>query len=303
MANLNVSRAERLDMRVIAMYPDLTRSVASKLIEKGKVTVNGKVVQKAGHKLKPGDDINAEYNYELMTAIPSIEIPVIYEDEECVVVNKPIGVLTHSKGDFNPEATVASWLAEHLVKAGKKPLWLLEKDVESGSPNNPRAGIVHRLDRATSGVMICAKTPAALAHLQKQFSQRKTKKTYTAIVSGHLKHQHAIIDMPIERNPKNPKTFHVSAGGKPSVTEFEVMKSSEAYDLLELKPVTGRTHQLRVHLHHQGHPIVGDTFYDGPKADRLYLHAHSLEITLPNKERKTFVAPVPQEFKKLIDAS
>jgi 23S rRNA pseudouridine1911/1915/1917 synthase len=302
-ANLNVSRAERLDMRVIAMYPDLTRSVAAKLIEKGKVTVNGKVVQKAGHKLKPGDEIHADYNYELMTAIPSIDIPILYEDDECVVVEKPLGVLSHSKGDFNPEATVASWLAEHLVKAGKKPLWLLEKDVESGSPNNPRAGIVHRLDRATSGVMICAKTPAALAHLQKQFSQRKTKKTYTAIVSGHLKHQHAIIDMPIERNPKKPKTFHVSGSGKASITEYEVKTSSNKYDLVELRPETGRTHQLRVHLHYQGHPIVGDTFYDGPKADRLYLHAHSLEITLPSKERKTFVAPVPPEFKKLIEHS
>lgn len=303
MANLNISRAERLDMRVIAMYPDLTRSVAAKLIEKGKVTVNGKVVQKAGFKLKPGDDIHADYNYELMTAIPSIEIPVLYEDEDCVVVEKPYGILTHSKGDFNPEATVASWLAEHLVKAGKKPLWLLEKDVESGSPNNPRAGIVHRLDRATSGVMICAKTPAALAFLQKQFSQRKTKKTYIAIVSGHLKHPEAIIDMPIERNPKSPKTFHVSLGGKPSVTEYAVKQSSEHYDLVELKPVTGRTHQLRVHLNHQGHPIVGDTFYNGPKADRLFLHANSLEITLPNKKRKVFTSPVPKSFKKLMDES
>jgi 23S rRNA pseudouridine1911/1915/1917 synthase len=303
MANLNVSRAERLDMRVIAMYPDLTRSVAAKLIEQGKVTVNGKVVTKAGSKLKPGDDIHADYNYELMTAIPSIDIPVLYEDDDCVVVEKPVGILTHSKGDFNPEATVASWLAEHLVKAGQKPLWLLERDVESGSPNNPRAGIVHRLDRATSGVMICAKTPAALAHLQKQFSQRKTKKIYTAIISGHLKHQHAIIDMPIERNPKKPKTFHVSAGGKPSVTEYQVTMSSNKYDLVELKPATGRTHQLRVHLHHQGHPIVGDTFYGGPEAPRLFLHAHSLEITLPNKQRKTFTTPVPNEFNELMSKS
>jgi len=300
MANLNVSRAERLDMRVIAMYPDLTRSVAAKLIEQGKVTVNGKVITKAGHKLKPGDEIIADYNYELMTAIPSIDIPVLYEDDDCVVVDKPAGILTHSKGDFNPEATVASWLAEHLVKQGQKPLWILEKDVESGSPHNPRAGVVHRLDRATSGVMICAKTPAALAHLQKQFSQRKTKKTYVAIVGGHLKQPHVIIDMPIERNPKNPKTFHVSSGGKEAVTEVEVIKSNDKYDELRLRPVTGRTHQLRVHLSHQGHPIVGDTFYHGAPADRLYLHALSLEITLPNKDRKVFTAPLPLVFKDLI---
>jgi 23S rRNA pseudouridine1911/1915/1917 synthase len=300
MANLNVSRAERLDMRVIAMYPDLTRSVASKLIDQGKVTVNGKVVQKAGHKLKPGDDIVADYNYELMTEIPSIDIPILYEDDDCVVVEKPVGILSHSKGDFNPEGTVGSWLAEHMVKLGKKPLYILEKDVESGSPHNPRAGIVHRLDRATSGVMICAKTPAALAHLQKQFSQRKTKKTYIAVVSGHLKPAHAIIDMPIERNPKKPKTFHVSSGGKESITEYEVLRSNDKYDLVELRPVTGRTHQLRVHMEHQGHPIVGDTFYRGPAADRLYLHAQSLEITLPNKQRKTFTAPLPKTFDELV---
>lgn len=302
MANLNISRAERLDMRLIAMYPDLTRSVSSRLIEQGKVSVNGKLVTKSGYKLKPGDEIVAEYNYELMTAIPSIELPILYEDDDCVVIEKPIGVLSHSKGEFNPEATVASWLAEHLVKKGKTPNWILEQDVEKGSPNNPRAGIVHRLDRATSGVMICAKTPAALAHLQKQFSQRKTKKVYVAVISGHLKLPHAIIDMPIGRNPKKPKTFMVMKDGKEAITEYEVKASNDDYDLVELRPLTGRTHQLRVHLHYQGHPIVGDTFYDGKPADRLFLHALSLEITLPNKERKVFQTKLPEEFSKLVEA-
>lgn len=300
MANLNVSRAERLDMRVIAMYPDLTRTVASRLIAQGKVSVNDKVVFKSGYKLKPGDEVIATYNYELMTSIPSIELPVIYEDDDCIVIDKPVGVLSHSKGDFNPEATVASWLAEHLVKKGKTPAWILEQDVERGSPNNPRAGVVHRLDRATSGVMICAKTPASLAHLQKQFSQRKTKKTYIALIKGHMKLDHAIIDMPIQRNPANPKTFHVSSGGKESITEYKVIGGNDIFQVLELKPVTGRTHQLRVHLNHQGHPILGDTFYKGAAAKRLYLHALSLEITLPNKKRMTFTAPLPTEFEEKI---
>lgn len=302
MANLNISRAERLDMRLIAMYPDLTRSVSARLIEQGKVTVNGKVIEKAGYKMKPGDEVVAEYNYELMTAIPSIEIPVLYEDDDCVVVEKPVGILSHSKGAFNPEATVASWLAEHLVKKGKTPNWILEQDVEKGSPNNPRAGIVHRLDRATSGVMICAKTPAALVHLQKQFSQRKTKKKYMAIVSGHLNPQHAIIDMPVGRNPKKPKTFTVIADGKSAVTEYKVMRSDDKNDLVELKPVTGRTHQLRVHLHNQGHPIIGDTFYDGKPADRLFLHALSLEVTVPSGERKVFETKLPPEFEALLQS-
>lgn len=287
-------------MRIIAMYPDLTRTAASRLIDQGKVTVNGKVVEKSGYKLKPGDDIEVTYNYEIMTAIPSIDLPILYEDDDCVVIDKPVGILSHSKGEFNPEATVASWLAEHLINEGQKPAWILEQDVEKGSPNNPRAGIVHRLDRATSGVIICAKTPAALAYLQKQFSQRKTKKVYVAVVAGHLKPAHAIIDMPIVRNPKKPKTFHVSPGGKDSVTEYEVLRSGNKTDLVELRPVTGRTHQLRVHMEHQGHPIVGDTFYRGPTAVRLFLHAKSLEITLPNKQRKVFESPVPQAFDRAV---
>lgn len=302
MANLNVSRAERLDMRLIAMYPDLTRSVSARLIEQGKVTVNGKLIEKAGYKMKPGDEVVAEYNYELMTAIPSIDIPILYEDDDCVVVEKPVGILSHSKGAFNPEATVASWLAEHLVNKGKTPNWILEQDVERGSPNNPRAGIVHRLDRATSGVMICAKTPAALVHLQKQFSQRKTKKTYMAVVSGHLSPTHAIIDMPIGRNTRKPKTFMVMAEGKSAVTEYKVLESVNKYDLVELKPVTGRTHQLRVHMHQQGHPIIGDTFYDGKSADRLFLHALSLEVTVPSGERKVFETKLPAEFKALLQS-
>jgi 23S rRNA pseudouridine1911/1915/1917 synthase len=110
--------------------------------------------------------------------------------------------------------------------------------------------------------------------------------------------EHAIIDMPIERNPKKPQTFRVGANGKASITEYRVAQRGEHYDLLELKPQTGRTHQLRVHLNHLGHPIVGDTLYGGEEADRLYLHAEALEITLLNRERETFHVPIPDDFLK-----
>lgn len=296
MANLNISRAERLDMRLIAMYPDLTRGVSARLIEQGKVSVNGTTVLKPGYKLKQGDEVIADYNYQLMTAIPSIELPIIYEDENCVVVDKPAGILTHSKGEFNPEATVASWLAEYLVKKGKKPVWLLEKDVESGSPHNPRAGIVHRLDRATSGVIICAKTPAALKFLQKQFSERNTKKTYIAVVQGSLNPSEAIIDIPIARNPRSPKVFRADNNGKNALTKYKVIKDTGHMQMVELKPITGRTHQLRVHMSHLGHPIVGDTFYKGAEAPRLLLHALELEITVPSGVRKTFRSKLPDVF-------
>lgn len=270
----------RLDQRVIQQLPQVSRSFATRLIDDGKVSVNDKVITKSGHKVKPADKVAVDYQEQDQT-IPEIDLPVIYEDDDCVVINKPVGVLTHSKGAFNPEATVATWLSSRA------------KDMDG-----ERAGIVHRLDRATSGVMICAKTPEALSWLQKQFSQRRTKKTYDAIIEGTLQPEEAVIDMPIERNPKKPQTFRVGNNGKPSKTYYKVNEAGEKYSLVELKPETGRTHQLRVHLNQLGHPIVGDTFYGGAEADRLYLHALSLELTLPNRERRTFTTELPAEFRE-----
>ena len=273
-----VSEAERLDQYVVGRVPSVSRSSAAKIIERGDVAVNGEVQYKAGFKVRPGDKVAIDYD-ESPDWVPEIELPVIYEDDDCVVINKPVGVLTHSKGAFNPEATVATWLAGRVKGMA-----------------GDRAGIVHRLDRATSGVMICAKTPEALSWLQKQFSQRRTKKSYTAIVEGTMDEPEAIIDMPIERNPKKPQTFRVGAGGKPAQTAYAVITTTGEHSLLELKPVTGRTHQLRVHLAKVGHPIIGDTLYGGRPAGRLFLHARVLEITLPDRRRKTFEVPVPAEF-------
>lgn len=291
MSNLNVSRAERLDQRVVALMPLLSRSLATKLINDGKVTVNGSVVTKGGTKLKPEDHVAIDYE-EQEFAVPDIKLPVLYEDDDCVVINKPIGLLTHSKGAFNPEASVATWLHNRI-----EDKTLIEADAYQ--PNH-RAGIVHRLDRATSGVMIAAKTTKALIWLQRQFSQRKVKKTYIAIVSGHLKQPEAVVDMPIERNPKAPATFRVGPNGKPAITHFKVLQETTHLSLVELRPETGRTHQLRVHMAQLGHPIVGDTLYHGKPADRMFLHAASLEITIPLRERQVFSAPLPKIFEELI---
>ena len=283
MANLEVSRAERLDQRVVAMLPQLSRAYAAKLIETKRVSVNGQSQVKPGYKLRPDDEVTIEYDVAVEEHIPDIELEVLYEDNDCVVIYKPVGILTHSKGAYNPEATVATWLRSRL------------QDMEGG-----RAGIVHRLDRATSGVMICAKNTEALSWLQKQFAQRRTKKTYLAVVKGSMSPEAAIIDMPIERNPKAPATFRVGEQGKPAKTTYRTLVSGKTHSLVELKPETGRTHQLRVHLAHQGHPIVGDTFYGGQPADRLYLHAAELELTvLAGHERKVFRAAVPPEFQEL----
>jgi len=274
----------RLDQYVVEQMPQLSRAFAAKLIERGQVSINGSAQTKAGHKLRPNDTIQIDFDPKSHAEVPEIDIPVLYEDRSCVVINKPLGLLTHSKGAFNPEATVATWLHSRLA-AGL---------------SGERAGIVHRLDRATSGVMICAKTQEGLGWLQKQFSQRKAKKTYLAIVRGHLEKQEALIDMPIERNPRKPQTFRVGVNGKPSHTFYKVLETNEHYSLLQLMPQTGRTHQLRVHLNEIGHPIVGDTLYGGETADRLFLHALSLEITLPSRERQTFEAPEPAEFKEFM---
>lgn len=283
MSNLDISRAQRLDHYVIDVLPQLSRGDASRLISDGKVTVNGEPITKSGYKLRLGDKVVIDFNNDDYERIPDIDVPIIYEDDDCIVLNKPIGLLTHSKGVFNPEATVASFVRSRLE-----------------GMSGERAGIVHRLDRATSGVIICAKTPEALTWLQKQFSSRKVKKTYYAVINGTLDPAHAIIDMPIHRNPKQPQTFRAGHGGKPAQTEYEIVKSSSSYSLVKLSPRTGRTHQLRVHLEKLGHPIVGDEFYGGQPATRLFLHAESLEITLPNRERKVFEADLPQEFNDMI---
>jgi 23S rRNA pseudouridine1911/1915/1917 synthase len=283
MSNLSISRAERLDQYVARMLPTLSRAYAAKLVDTGKVTVNEAIVSKSGYKLRPSDVVHIDFDPSEHQPIPDIDLPIVYEDEDCVVINKPVGLLSHSKGTYNPEATVASWLANRVVGL-----------------TGERAGVVHRLDRATSGVMICAKHPAASVWLQKQFAQRKVKKTYMAIVQGSFETEHALIDMPIERNPKKPQMFRVGSNGKSAVTEYEVKTSNGVLSMIELKPTTGRTHQLRVHLEHIGHPIVGDTFYGGLPAERLFLHAKSLEITIPSRQRKIFEVSIPHEFEDLM---
>lgn len=288
MSNIELSRGMRLDQKVVELYPMISRAFASKLVEQGKVQVNDKVVLKGGYKLRPTDTVTVDYDAKELEIIPDIDIPVIYEDDDCVVIHKPLGLLVHSKGAMNPEATVATWLRSRV------------KDIDGN-----RAGIVHRLDRATSGVMICAKTPEALSWLQKQFATRNTKKTYIAVLSHVPTHEEAIVDMPIERNPKAPATFRVGINGKSAQTRYKVLETfPDGTCTAELAPVTGRTHQLRVHMAHLGAPIVGDVLYNGTPAKRLYLHAESLEITIVKEhERKVFTAPAPKEFYQMHDRS
>lgn len=278
------AEGKRLDIFATAQLPELSRSYLKRLIDNSKITVGGEQ-QKAGYKLRLGDKIAIEYDRDHLDVIPDIDIPILYEDDDCLVVDKPTGILSHSKGAFNPEATVATFISSKIENM-----------------DGDRAGIVHRLDRATSGVMICAKTPQALTWLQKQFSARKVKKTYFAVVEGVLEPAKAIIDIPIERNPRNPKTFRAGSGGKIATTQYEVTESSNGYSLVKLLPQTGRTHQLRVHLKYLKHPIVGDPIYGGVPSSRMLLHASSLELSLPNHQRKVFESKLPKEFSAILKA-
>jgi 23S rRNA pseudouridine1911/1915/1917 synthase len=271
----------RLDKSIASLFPEYSRSAIEKLIESNQICVN-KEPTKTKYLLKVGDVIELDFN-ELDKEPEAIELPVIFEDENVIVVHKPLGVLAHTKGNFSKEGTVASFINSKLTGTDE---W----------KSSNRAGIVHRLDRATSGVMICAKNEEAQSFLGKQFSERNVKKTYAAIITGELSVPEGTIDVPIERNPKKPATFRAGVNGKAAQTTFATIKSNQKHSLVELKPYTGRTHQLRVHLNYLKHPIVGDEFYNGEKAERLMLHAHALEITIPGGIRKIFTAPLPEIF-------
>jgi len=277
-------RPMRADQPLADMYPTYSRAALAKLFEKGCITLHGKPL-KPGQRILSDSVPDADLS-SLQVSSETIDLPIVYEDDDVLVINKPSGILTHTQGAFNPEATVATFLRQHVTEL-----------------TGVRAGIVHRLDRPTSGIIVCAKNAKALSFLQKQFADRSIKKIYMAIVKGHPKQKEAVIDMPIERNPKAPATFRVGPNGKSAQTHYTVIAENKTVSLVELQPATGRTHQLRVHMAHLGHPIIGDMLYGKAKfGDRLYLHAQSLHLTLPNGQQKTFTAPLPPEFNAFMTA-
>lgn len=269
--------AQRADVLLAKAYPDYSRAALAKLFAKGAITMNNESL-KAGAKLRPGATFSAAIE-TLERPADDIDLPILFEDENIIVIDKPVGVISHARGKYWDEPSVASFVRSRV-----------------SDMSGERAGIVHRLDRATSGVMICAKNPATLSFLQKQFSQRTTKKSYFAVVEGLPKPSKAIIEVPLARNPNKPQTFRPDPDGKYCSSYYEVTKQGTNHSLLRLKPATGRTHQLRVHLQYIKHPIVGDTLYGGEPAQRLFLHAYSLEITIPGGKRVTFTSEIPQEF-------
>ena len=256
----------RLDVALAKKYDNLSRSSIQKMVKNGLAKVNGRIITKV--KELVDESIDLIELAEVQKDAKHIDLEIIYEDENVIVVNKPKGILTHSKGVLNNEFTVADFFELHGCDFAK---------------GTNRAGIVHRLDRETSGVIIGAKNDTAAKKLQKQFSERTTKKEYIAIVEGVPNPNKAIIDLPIARNNSLPSTFIVNAKGKTAQTKYEVLESKNNRSLVKLNPKTGRTHQLRVHLAYIKHPIVGDRVYNdrySEKDSRMFLHAKSLEIQI-----------------------
>lgn len=272
---------KRLDTYLYEHYKEISRSRWQKYIKDSRVSINGKTITTPSYEIDDKAIIDIKLPEE--KKFEKEKLDILYLDDNVIVINKPAGILTHAKGADSDEFTVADFFKRYSTYA----------------LDTNRAGIVHRLDRDTSGVIIGARNNETANLLKKQFAKRLTKKTYIAITTGIPKLEKARIDLPIARNPKKPATFKVSSNGKVAITDYKVLKTNENYALIELMPKTGRTHQLRVHLNYINCPILGDKVYGAKKADRMYLHAEKLEITIPNKGKITFEAKLPKEFKNI----
>ena len=286
---------KRIDAYV-AEKMDISRVNVQRLIEENKLLVNGKSV-KPSYKVKLGDEISIEKEEpkEIEIKPENIPIPILYEDNDIIVVNKPKGMVVHP-ANGNWEGT--------LVNA----IMAICKDSLSGIGGEIRPGIVHRLDKDTSGVIVIAKNDKAHINLSEQIKNHEVEKTYIALVRGIVKENEATIDMPIARSTKDRKKMAVSKNGKRAITHFKVIKrySKDNCTLLEVKIETGRTHQIRVHLSEIGHPIIGDQVYSKGKnrwnIEGQCLHARSLKFVHPITKKEMFVeAELPEYFEKIIE--
>ncbi len=290
---LHDSAPERLDT-ALAKHLGVSRARAQRAIKNGRVFVNG-VIIKAHTKLATGAEITV--SPEIIRKADKQEAPaleVIFENKDILVVNKPAGLLVHP--------TLASQeptLMDAIINYDKK--------IKGVGGDIHRSGIVHRLDREASGVLIVARNEKAHRHLKEQFKQRLTEKHYVVLVLGKVAEQHGTINFPIARSSTRARMAArpLSQEGKDAITHYEVVKHFTTSTLLDVRIVTGRTHQIRAHLFALGHPVAGDKLYvrkgiKPVKTTRLFLHAKALTVTLPNEERQTFNAPLPAELEDVL---
>jgi 23S rRNA pseudouridine1911/1915/1917 synthase len=286
---------ERLDLYLSRLIGATSRTYLQKLIKEGRVTVNGKTVTIKREKLKLGDLITVEFPpAEPLNLIPeNIPLDIVFEDEQLLVVNKASGMVVHP-APGSSTGTLVHALLHHCQ--GKL----------SGINGIARPGIVHRLDKDTSGLMMVAKTDLAHQALAEELKNQKSIRRYTALVLGAMAQDEGRIEAPIGRDPRNRLRMAVVIDGKPSVTHYTVLKRFNHYTLVECRLETGRTHQIRVHMKSIGHPIAGDPLYGTKtplfKLDGQYLHAKTLGLTHPvTHQLMTFDSELPERFKAALD--
>ena len=294
MKKYNVEEIDRVDKIVSKLESNLSRETIQRMIKNGEILVNGKL-QKPSYKTAIGDIITVEEEKPQEIDLKPQEMPldIIYEDKDILIINKEKGIVVHP-GNGNPDGT----LVNAVMAKCKCSL--------SGIGGKIRPGIVHRIDKDTSGLIIIAKNDNSHINLSNQIQNRQVKKTYIALVRGIIKENEATINMPIGRSTKDRKKMAVTKTGKEAITHFKVLKRYEDYTLLEVKIETGRTHQIRVHLSEIGYPIVGDEVYSNGKnpfnVKGQMLHAAKLTFKHPTTNKElTFEAPLPKYFIEILD--
>jgi 23S rRNA pseudouridine1911/1915/1917 synthase len=292
------SEGERVDRYIASELDTLSRTTVQRLIDQGHITVNGAVVA-ASARLHVGDEIEitVPVPQAVLLAPEAIALEILYEDGDLLVINKPAGLVVH------PGAGHASGTLVNAILAHCPDL--------PGVGGEIRPGIVHRLDKDTSGLIVVAKHDQALHALQRQFKRRTVRKHYTALVVGVIAQDHGFIEAPIARDRLHRRRMAVRGDGKPARTRWRVLgryhdQRGRAYTLLDVHLLTGRTHQIRVHLSWMGYPLVGDAVYgrEGTAAGspRQFLHARELEIEHPTTgELLCFVAPLPDDLQAVLD--
>ena len=287
------SKNQRLDAFLASSLDGLTRSQATRLIESGEVAVNGRAVSKS-YKLAGGEDIAVTLpEPEPVEAVPQdIPLDVVYEDADVIVVNKPSGMVVHP-APGHPDGTLVNALLYHCA------------GTLSGVGGALRPGIVHRIDRDTSGLIIAAKNDAAHQYLSAQLADHTRARTYECIVGGALREDRGTVDAPIARHPTDRKRMAVVAGGREAVTHWEVIARYPGYTHVRCRLETGRTHQIRVHMAYIGHPILGDTVYGAkkevPGLTGQCLHAVGLRFLHPRTHEVVELScPLPEEFTRML---
>ena len=286
---LNDDRGQRLDVFLLSKFPEYSRSHIKNMIEKGKVSVDGKLIQKAGTCLKEGEKIDVEEIEieKISTEAEDIEFEIVYQDKDLAVINKPQGLVVHPCSSTK-SGTLVNGLLYRI------------KDL-SGINGSFRPGIVHRLDKDTSGLLVVAKNDFAHINLAEQIKNKICHRNYLALLEGNLKDDEGEIKTFLKRDPKDRKKISVQNSGRVAVTDYKVLKRFEKCCLVEFSLQTGRTHQIRVHSKFLNHPIVGDKLY-GKEVKGLngqLLHAYKLSFLHPRtSERMTFEVSLPQYFQE-----